>query len=68
MREAMEGILIEVGFADAVIVKETPNRWDLRQEMLGKRTISVDVVDVTAEEAEKIAEHYRSPCRHGWPR
>ena len=55
----MEGILTEVGFADAVIVKETPDRLQLidghlHQVMLGKQIIPVLVLDVSEAEAAKL--------------
>ena len=56
---ALRGVLTEIGFADAVIARETPDGLELidghlRQEVMGDQEIPVLVVDVTEEEADKM--------------
>ena len=56
---AMRGVLAEIGFADAVIARETPDGLmlidgHLRRDVMGDQEVPVLVVDVTAEEADKM--------------
>jgi hypothetical protein len=56
---ALRGVLEDIGFADAVIARETPDGLELidghlRQEVMGDQSIPVLIVDVTEEEADKI--------------
>ena len=56
---AMRGILAEIGFADAVIARETPEGLmlidgHLRRDVMGDQEVPVLVVDVTEEEADKM--------------
>ena len=58
-RAALQGILEDVGFADAVIARETPDGLELidghlRQEVMGDQLIPVLVLDVTKDEADKM--------------
>jgi len=57
--EALQGILAEIGFAGAVLARETENGLmlidgHLRVETAGTTEIPVLILDVTAEEADKI--------------
>ena len=56
---ALRGVLEDIGFADAVIARETPDGLELidghlRQEVMGDQAIPVLIVDVTEEEADKM--------------
>lgn len=56
---ALRGILNDIGFADAVICRETSEGLELidghlRQEVMGDQKVPVLIVDVTAEEADKL--------------
>jgi hypothetical protein len=56
---ALRGVLEDIGFADAVIARETDNGLELidghlRQEVMGDQVVPVLVVDVTEEEADKM--------------
>tara|TARA_Y100000310_G_scaffold251998_2_gene258648 strand:- start:5677 stop:6195 length:519 start_codon:yes stop_codon:yes gene_type:complete len=56
---AMKGVLAEIGFANAVIARETPGGLELidghlRQEIMGDQLVPVLVVDVTGAEADKL--------------
>jgi len=56
---ALRGVLEDIGFADAVIARETPAGLELidghlRQEVMGDQVIPVLIVDVTEEEADKM--------------
>ena len=58
-QEALAGILQQIGFADAVIARETDDGLELidghlRQELMGDQPVPVLVVDVTAEEADMM--------------
>jgi len=58
-QEALAGILQQIGFADAVIARETDAGLELidghlRQELMGDQPVPVLVVDVTAEEADMM--------------
>ena len=58
-RSAMAGALDEIGLADAVIARETPEGLELidghlRQEVLGDTPVPVLVVDLTEAEADKL--------------
>ena len=58
-RAALRGVLEEIGFADAMIARETPNGLvlidgHLRRDVMGDQEVPVLVVDVTAQEAEKM--------------
>lgn len=55
-REAMTGLLTEIGMADAVIVRKVAAGYELldghmRRELLGDRIIPVVIVDLNDEEA-----------------
>ena len=57
-RSAMAGVLGEIGLADAVIARETPEGLQLidghlRQEVMGNALVPVLVVDLTEEAADK---------------
>lgn len=57
--DALRGVLAEIGWADAVIVRETPDGLQLldghlRTELALDEMIPVLIVDVTEEEADKI--------------
>jgi len=52
-------VLEDIGFADAVIARETPDGLELidghlRQEVMGDQPVPVLIVDVTEEEADKM--------------
>ena len=56
---ALRGVLEDIGFADAVIARETEDGLELidghlRQEVMGDQPIPVLIVDVTEEEADKL--------------
>jgi hypothetical protein len=56
---ALRGILEDVGFADAMIARETEDGLELidghlRQEVMGDQEVPVLIVDVTEEEADKM--------------
>jgi len=56
---ALEGMLEDVGFADAVIARETPEGLELvdghlRQEIMGDDLIPVLVVDIDEDEARRM--------------
>jgi hypothetical protein len=56
---ALTGVLSEIGFADAVIARETPEGLQLidghlRQDLMGDQEIPVLVVDLTEDEARKM--------------
>ena len=56
---ALRGVLEDIGFADAVIARETDDGLELidghlRQEVMGDQVVPVLIVDVTAEEADKM--------------
>ena len=56
---ALRGVLEDIGFADAVIARETEDGLELidghlRQEVMGNQVIPVLIVDVTEEEADKM--------------
>jgi len=56
---ALKGMLADVGFADAVIARETPDGLmlidgHLRTEVVADDEIPVLVVDLTEEEADKV--------------
>ena len=56
---ALRGVLEDIGFADAVIARETPDGLELidghlRQEVMGDQVVPVLIVDVTEEEADKM--------------
>ena len=58
-QQALQGVLAEVGFADAVLARDTPEGLELidghlRQEVMGDQVIPVLVLDVTEDEANKI--------------
>jgi len=58
-RDALRGILSDVGFADALIARETPEGLMLidghcRAELLPDQEVPVLVLDVTEEEANKL--------------
>ena len=57
--QALRGVLEEIGFADAMIVRETPEGLELidghlRRDVMGDQEVPVLVVDVSAEEADKL--------------
>lgn len=57
--KALKGILGDIGFADAVIARETPEGLQLidghlRQSIMGDQEIPVLVVDLTDAEADKM--------------
>ena len=56
---AMQAVLAEIGFADAMLARETEDGLELidghlRQEIMGDQLVPVLIVDVTAEEADKM--------------
>ena len=56
---AMQAVLAEIGFADAMLARETEDGLELidghlRQEIMGDQLVPVLVVDVTEEEADKL--------------
>jgi hypothetical protein len=58
-RAALQGLLAEVGFADALLVRETPEGLmlidgHLRAETTPEMKVPVLVLDVTAAEADKL--------------
>ena len=58
-KEALRGVLEEIGFANAVIARETPDGLEiidghLRQEIMDDQDIPVLVVDVSEAEADKM--------------
>ncbi|GHT22355.1 hypothetical protein FACS189419_04780 [Planctomycetales bacterium] len=58
-KDALCGILAEVGYADALLVRETPDGYmlldgHLRAEATPEQEVPVLVLDVTEEEADKI--------------
>jgi hypothetical protein len=58
-RDALSGILAEVGFADAVLARETPDGLTLvdghlRADVMQDELVPVLVLDITEEEADKI--------------
>lgn len=59
-RAALEGVLAEIGYADALICRELEDGQleiidgHLRADVSGKSLVPVLVLDVTAEEADKI--------------
>jgi hypothetical protein len=57
--DALKGILAEVGYADALLARETPDGLQLvdghlRAETTPDMEVPVLVLDVTAEEADKL--------------
>ena len=58
-RKALSGVLDEIGIADAVIARETPEGLQLidghlRRDVMHDQNVPVLVLDVTAEEADKL--------------
>ncbi len=58
-RDALAGVLAEIGFADAVLVRETPDGLTLidghlRADIMRDDLVPVLVLDVDADEADKI--------------
>ncbi|MGH9443944.1 MAG: hypothetical protein ACRD16_16890 [Thermoanaerobaculia bacterium] len=58
-QDALRGVLAEIGYADALLVRETPEGLvlidgHLRAETTPDAEVPVLVLDVTAEEADKI--------------
>tara|TARA_R110002020_G_scaffold84107_3_gene208633 strand:- start:3046 stop:4278 length:1233 start_codon:yes stop_codon:yes gene_type:complete len=58
-RKALSGVLAEIGIADAVIARETPEGLQLidghlRRDVMHDQNVPVLVLDVTAEEADKL--------------
>jgi hypothetical protein len=58
-RAALQGLLAEVGFADALLVRETPEGLmlidgHLRAETTPEMKVPVLVLDVTEQEADKL--------------
>lgn len=58
-RDALRGVLAEIGYADALLARETPEGLvlidgHLRAETTPDTEVPVLVLDVTAEEADKI--------------
>ena len=56
---AMQGVLEEIGFADAMIARETEDGLELidghlRREIMGDQEVPVLIVDVTEEEADQM--------------
>jgi len=56
---ALRGVLDEIGFADALIARETDDGLELidghlRQEVMGDQPVPVLVLDVTEDEADKL--------------
>mgnify|MGYP003149606474 CR=1 FL=1 len=56
---ALRGVLEEVGFADAVIARDTADGLELidghlRQEVMGDQPVPVLIVDMSEEEADKM--------------
>jgi len=57
--DALQGVLAEIGFADALLARETPDGLELidghlRADVMGSGLVPVLILDVTAEEADKI--------------
>jgi ParB-like chromosome segregation protein Spo0J len=58
-QDALRGVLAEIGFADALIARETPDGLELidghlRADVMGSEEVPVLVLDVTQDEADKI--------------
>lgn len=58
-RAALEGILGEIGFADAILVRETPDGLvicdgHLRSDLMGKADVPVLILDLDEAEADKL--------------
>lgn len=58
-QDALRGLLAEVGIADALLARETPDGLmlidgHLRAETLGSQAVPVLVLDVTEDEANKL--------------
>lgn len=58
-QDALRGVLAEIGFADALIARETDDGLQLidghlRADVMGQETVPVLVVDLTTEEADKL--------------
>ena len=58
-QRALQGVLAEIGFADAVIARETPDGLELvdghlRKDIMGDQEVPVLIVDVTEAEADKM--------------
>jgi hypothetical protein len=56
---ALRGVLDDIGFADAVIARETPDGLELidghlRKEVMEDQPVPVLILDVTEEEADKM--------------
>jgi len=56
---ALKGVLAEIGFADAMIARETEHGLELidghlRREVMGDQEVPVLVLDVTEEEADQL--------------
>ena len=56
---AIRGIIEDIGFADAVLARETDDGLELidghlRQEVMGDQEVPVLIIDVTEEEADKM--------------
>jgi methylglyoxal synthase len=56
---ALRGILAEIGFADAMIARETEDGLELidghlRRDVMGDQEVPVLILDVTEEEADKL--------------
>ena len=56
---ALKGVLAEIGFADAMIARETEDGLELidghlRREVMGDQEVPVLVLDVTEEEADQL--------------
>ena len=56
---ALRGILDEIGFADALIARETEDGLELidghlRRDVMGDQEVPVLILDVTEEEADKL--------------
>lgn len=58
-KEALQGLLAEIGFANAVLARETPHGLmlidgHLRTETMGESEIPVLILDVNEDEANKL--------------
>jgi hypothetical protein len=58
-RAALEGMLAEIGFADAILVRETPDGLvicdgHLRSDLMGKADVPVLILDLDEAEADKL--------------
>ena len=58
-RDALEGVLEEIGIADALLARETPEGLmlidgHLRQETLPDETVPVLILDIDEDEADKM--------------